>query len=95
MKVQDDLRREQRQHANISLAVAVGSALIAALITYLSANLGATATRESTESQIRVQMEMTKMQIEASKEIARIEASKPFPPIVVQIPEAVKRVEKK
>ena len=99
MKFQDELREDQRSHANLSLGVALLGTLTVAVITYFSASLGADATRESAKLQIEAQLKATQMQIEAQREIAKIEASKPAPPInvVVQMAEPAtnKKLEKK
>ncbi|NGZ97652.1 MAG: hypothetical protein CV089_16285 [Nitrospira sp. WS110] len=96
---QEELRKSERRHANISLGVAVFAAVataaggvFGAYMTKTAATLEADATRDSAKWQVEAlqkqtdaQLKMTKMQIEAQKEIAKMT---PAPQIIVRIPPA-------
>lgn len=90
MLLNDAMLESQRNHAEASLKTATRTArwtalavVVGAFGAWYSANLTAKAT-----------IEAVKMQIASDQEVAKIEASKPVPPInvVVQVPEgAIKK----
>jgi len=94
MLLNEAMLESQRAHERNSLEVAKNSFLVAIIALGVSAvSIGATViiTSNSARLSANATLEAARMQIDANKEIAKIDASKPLPPInvVVQIPNAI------